>query len=577
MEIKRGIPASPGVAIAQTFLVDTEGVAILKRYVSPDLAEDELSKFERALADAEREILREREKVAARVPAEYLLIFDAHIRMMRDRNLQEEVRQLIRAKHFSSAYALSWVLRKYKRLFRDSEYLQRSLADIEDMERRIMRNILGRNQQALHGLSQEVIVLARELTPSQTVALDRSKVVAFATDAGGSTSHAAILARALEIPAVVGLGSITSEVSGGELIIVDGYQGLVILNPDEHTLESYHHRKEMAGIFHRSLDELRDLPAETRDGTRAELMANIEFPDEIATARSYGASGVGLYRTEFLYLSASGPPTEEDHFEAYRKATTDLGDKPVVIRTMDLAGDKFFGSDHTQVERNPFLGRRSIRLSFDHPEVFKTQLRAILRASALGRVKILFPMISCVDELRRAKRMLSEVMTELSGRGISYNPDIETGIMIEVPSAALTADILARECDFFSVGTNDLIQYTLAIDRMNERVASLYLPTHESILRLLSGVIQAGAEMGIEVAMCGEMAGDLRYTILLLGMGLRVFSLSPYLIPEVKKVMRAVTLREAIEMSRVAMSLNDPAKTDEFLREKTRKILPEAF
>ena len=577
MEIKRGIPASPGISISEAFVLDSEEARIKEKFAADGQSDAETDKFRNALLAAQNEVQKERAKVANTVASEYLAIFDAHVTMLKDNVLRNEVERLINERRFTAAYALSRVFRRYRTMFLNSEYLRRSLPDIEDMQKRILRHILGEKRETLRELGGNVVVVARELTPSQTVAFDRSHVVGFATDAGGQTSHAAILARALEIPAVVGLGDITTDVSGGDLLILDGNRGIVIIDPDQDTLESYRQKQRVTKTFQESLLRLRDQPAETRDGATATLLANIEFPEEIQTALAHGASGIGLYRTEFLYADGDTVPSEDDHFKAYKQAATGFGDAPVVIRTLDLAGDKFFRGDRSLAERNPFLGCRSVRLALLNIDVFKTQLRAMLRASVFGNVKILFPMISCVDELRRAKLVLGEVMHELESKHVPFKKDIEVGIMIEVPSAALTADILAREADFFSIGTNDLIQYTLAVDRVNESVASLYMPTHQSILRMIQLIIQAGTDAGIDVAMCGEMAGDVTFTLLLLGMGLRTFSLSPYLIAEIKKIIRAVSVEEAVAIKDQAMSLDDPELILEFLRQRTRDILPEAF
>jgi len=577
MEIKRGIPASPGISISEAFVLDSEEARIKEKFAAENQSGAEIDEFRNALLTAQNEVQKERAKVASTVASEYLAIFDAHVTMLKDNVLRNEVERLITERGFTAAYALSRVFRRYRAMFLNSEYLRRSLPDIEDMQKRILRHILGEKRETLRELGGNVVVVARELTPSQTVAFDRSHVVGFATDAGGQTSHAAILARALEIPAVVGLADITSGVSGGDLLILDGNRGMVIIDPDESTLGNYRQKQRVTKTFQESLVRLRDQPAETRDGATVTLLANIEFPEEIQTSSSHGASGIGLYRTEFLYVDGDTVPSEDDHFKAYKQAATEFGGAPVVIRTLDLAGDKFFRGDRSLAERNPLLGCRSIRLAFLNIDVFKTQLRAMLRASVFGNVKILFPMISCIDELRRAKLVLGEVMHQLESEHIPFKKDIEVGIMIEVPSAALAADILAREADFFSIGTNDLIQYTLAVDRVNESVASLYMPTHQSILRMIEGIIQAGTDAGIDVAMCGEMAGDVTFTLLLLGMGLRSFSLSPYLIPEIKKIIRAVSVEQAVAIKEQVTNLDDPELILEFLRERTRDILPEAF
>jgi phosphotransferase system enzyme I (PtsI) len=398
-------------------------------------------------------------------------------------------------------------------------------------------------------------------------------VVGFATDAGGRTSHTAIVARALGIPAVVGLGAITADVSGGDTVIVDGTNGLVIIGPDENTLKKYRTLERGFKDFQEKLTLLHHLPTETLDGYRLQLLANIEFPEEVDSALEAGADGVGLYRTEFLFTDSS-PPDEDVQFRAYREALKKMDNKPVVIRTLDLGADKVPVDSPLARESNPFLGCRSIRYSLLHIDMFKIQLRAMLRASAFGNLKIMLPMISSVDEVRRTKVILSDVMEELREQSVSFNSDIEVGVMVEVPSAALTVDILAREVDFFSIGTNDLIQYSLAVDRVNERVAELYQPVHPAILRLLKETIQTGKRYGIGVSMCGEMSAEVIYTILLLGMGLESFSVTPVNIPEVKKVIRSVTMRESRETADVVLHLSDAKSAESFLRARTHKIVP---
>jgi phosphotransferase system enzyme I (PtsI) len=402
-------------------------------------------------------------------------------------------------------------------------------------------------------------------------------VHAFATEAGGRASHTAIMAGALEIPAVVGLGKFLNDVSGGDLVIVDGNHGVVILNPDEETRARYESSRKDFRKFEDRLGELRDLPAETRDGVRITLLGNIEFPPEAVHCLDRGAEGVGLYRTEFLYLGKQSDPTEAEHFEAYRTVIDTLGPhRPVVIRTLDLGADKFsVGSDPAPHERNPFLGVRSVRLCLRNLTLFKTQMRAILRASAYGDVRILFPMVSSLLELRQCKMILAEVKEDLEEEGIAFNRSLPVGTMIEVPSAAVLADLMAREVDFFSIGTNDLIQYTLAADRTNEAVAALYSAGDPAVLRLLDFVIKASQTRNIAVNVCGEMSGDPLYTMLLLGLGLRQLSATPHSIPEIKKVIRSVTLDEANRVAQEVMRFETARDVNNYLREQTRRILPE--
>jgi phosphotransferase system enzyme I (PtsI) len=417
------------------------------------------------------------------------------------------------------------------------------------------------------------------LTPSETAALDPNMVHAFATEAGGRASHTAIMAGALEIPAVVGIGKFVTDVSGGDLVIVDGNRGVLILNPDEETLERYEATRKTFRTFETRLGELRDLPADTRDGSHILLMGNIEFPKEADHCLERGADGVGLYRTEFLYLGKQTDPTEADHLEAYLTVLRTLGpNKPVVIRTLDLGADKFStNTEPAAEERNPFLGLRSVRLCLRNLTLFKTQMRAILRASAFGNVRIMFPMVSTLLELRQCKMILAEVKEDLEEAGIAYNRKLPVGTMIEVPSAAIMADQMAREVNFFSIGTNDLIQYTLAADRTNETVASLYSPADPAVLRLIRTVLAAAKQHNIEANVCGEMSGEPIYTILLLGMGLRQLSVTPHNIPEIKKIIRSVSIEEATQVAEEALRLETARDVTNYLRDKTRRILPEVI
>jgi phosphotransferase system enzyme I (PtsI) len=422
-----------------------------------------------------------------------------------------------------------------------------------------------------------VVVIAHDMLPSQTASLDRGHVRGFATDVGGRTSHTAIVARAMGIPAVVGLGDLTAEVNTGDVVIIDGNHGVVIVNPDEQTIQEHREteRRHTAADHERTF--LRELPAETKDGHIVSLQANIEFPAEIGEAFHRGATGIGLYRTEFLYLASPVEPTEEDHFKSYVDALQRLGGKPLVIRTLDLGADKYTHLHAQNPEHNPFLGNRSIRLCLSDIPMFKKQLRAILRASVMGDVRIMFPMITTLMEFRQAKMILNDVMEELEDEGVSFRRDIPVGMMMEVPAAALMADSFAKEVNFFSIGTNDLIQYTLAVDRTNEKVAGLYCPGHPAVLRLIRDIIRVGARNNIGVSMCGEMAGEPLYTLLLLGLGLNTFSMNAPDVPEVKKIIRSTTLENARVIARTVMAFDSERQVLHFLREETRKIDPDAF
>jgi phosphoenolpyruvate-protein phosphotransferase (PTS system enzyme I) len=578
MEIKRGIAVSPGVAIGPALVLDTEGFRIPQRFVPEDARAHEVQRLRQALAAAARESRASEETVSDKIGKQYGAIFGAHALLIEDPSLAREIEGLIREQNYAAEYAVSRVMRRHAKALQsiDRGHFSSRAADLFDIEKRILRTLLGDRREQLQHLSEPVIVLAHDLTPSETAALDPKKVVAFATEAGGRASHTAIMAGALEIPAVVGLGKFVTDVSGGDLVIVDGNRGILILNPDEETLERYERTRSSLQTFETRLGELRDLPAETKDGVRIELLGNIEFPQEAGHCGDRGADGVGLYRTEFLYLGKQSDPTEQEHLEAYLTVLRTLGQLPVVIRTLDLGADKFAtSSEPVGEERNPFLGLRSVRLCLRNLTLFKTQMRAILRASALGDVRILFPMVSTLLELRQCKMILAEVKEDLEDEGIAFNRRLPVGTMIEVPSAALMADQMAREVNFFSIGTNDLTQYTLAADRTNEAVATLYNPGDPAVLRLIELVVKAAQKHGVGVNVCGEMSGEPIYTLLLLGMGLRQLSVTPHNIPEIKKIIRSVTLEEAKQVAQEALRLETARDVNNYLREQTRRILPE--
>jgi phosphotransferase system enzyme I (PtsI) len=578
MEIKRGIPVSPGVAIGPALVRDTEWYRIPQQFVDGESLDEEILRLRRALAAASEEARVNQQAVSDKLGRQYGAIFGAHAQMIADPTLSAEMESLIRDEGHAAEYAVSRIMRRYAKALEsiDRGNFASRAADLFDIEKRILRNLLGPRREQLQHLTESVVVLAHDLTPSETASLDTSKVFAFATEAGGRASHTAIMAGALEIPAVVGLGRFLTDVSGGDLVIVDGNRGVLILNPDEETLVHYEDTRRNFRSFETRLGELRDLPSETREGVRIPLLGNIEFPEESNHCAQRGADGVGLYRTEFLYLGKDSDPTETEHFEAYMTVIRTLGNRPVVIRTLDLGADKFAtASEQVGEERNPFLGLRSVRLCLRNLTLFKTQMRAILRASAFGDVRIMFPMVSTLLELRQCKMILAEVKEDLEDEGISFNRKLPVGTMIEVPSAAIMADQLAREVNFFSIGTNDLTQYTLAADRTNETVASLYNPGDPAVLRLIELVVKAAQKHGIEVNVCGEMSGEPIYTMLLLGMGLRQMSVTPHNIPEIKKIIRSVTMAEAVQVAQEALAMETARDVNNYLREQTRRILPE--
>jgi phosphotransferase system enzyme I (PtsI) len=470
-------------------------------------------------------------------------------------------------------------LRDYAKAFlkQKDAYFRERVKDIEDIERRLLLRLMGMHKVRLADINEPVALVAHDLTPSQTASLDKSKIKGIAIDAGGRTSHTAIIANSMGIPAVVGLENIIQEVTSGDTLIINGHSGVVIINPDEATLAEHKKYEQRQLAFELDLGKLRDLPAKTRDGVEITLMGNIEFPHEVDPALSKGCVGIGLYRTEFLYLASEKEPTEADHFAAYQEVVHHVAGRPVIIRTLDLGADKYTAAQAADPEDNPMLGQRSIRLCLQNLNIFKTQLRAILRASVLGDVRIMFPMISTPMELRQSKMILKEVMEDLDEEGIAYNPYIPTGMMVEVPSAALMAATFAKECDFFSIGTNDLIQYTLAVDRGNQKVAGLYTGAHPAVLRLIREVIRAGNRANISVSLCGELGGDIEFTILLIGMGLKTLSISPNAVPEVKKIIRSINMADATKIARRVMSFENTQQIAGYLKDETRKVIPEAY
>ncbi|MGD0461519.1 MAG: phosphoenolpyruvate--protein phosphotransferase [Tepidisphaeraceae bacterium] len=578
MEIKKGIGVSPGVAISTALVLDAENLAIPRRQVPLANIDAEAARFDLALKEAIQSLTRQHDELIALQRKEIAGIIDFHIGVLNDASLTSQIVAEIRDRHSTAEYAVSTVMRKYAAVFSKMTdgYLAERVKDIHDIERQLLQRLMGQQRLDLSHLTSDVVIIARDLLPSQTASLDKEHVKGFATDAGGRTSHTAIVARAMGIPAIVGLGNITAEVSAGDTVIIDGNHGVVIIDPDEQALAE----NRGAELRRLQLDteraSLLELPAQTLDGHLISLMANIEFPGEVDEALRRGAEGIGLYRTEYLYLASDHEPSEEEHYGAYADALLRLKNRPLVIRTVDLGADKYSQAKSANPERNPFLGERSIRMCLHDIPMFKRQLRAIMRASVLGDVRIMFPMITTLMELRQARMLLNDVMEELEDEGVSHNRDIPVGMMIEVPSAALMADKFAKEVNFFSIGTNDLIQYTLAVDRTNEKVAGLFNAGHPAVLGLVRDVIRKGSR-SISVSMCGEMAGEPLYTLLLLGLGLTTFSMNARDIPEVKKIVRSTTMEHARQVARRVMSFDSERQVMHYLRDETRKIDPEAF
>ncbi len=579
MEIKKGIGVSPGVVISTAVVLDAEDLLVPKRHIELDQVAQEVRRLEEAIARSTEELVELRDATVLKLGRDIGNILDFHLAMLRDKSLIEQATSEIKKNRTTAEYAFSSTMRRYATNFQQmaDRYLSERVKDVHDIERRVLRTLIGGRHEDLAHLTQDVVVIAHDMLPSQTAALDRRHVKGFATDVGGRTSHTAIVARAMGIPAVVGLGNVTGEVGAGDVVVIDGTRGVVIINPDAEQLAEYREAGRRFTQLTTDLLPLAQLPAETTDGHVLGLQANIEFPEDIDDALRQGAQGIGLYRTEFLYLASDHEPSEEDHYNSYADAVRRLGGRPLVIRTLDLGADKYTQAKAQNPERNPFLGDRSIRMCLHDIPMFKRQLRAIMRVSSLGDVRIMFPMICTLMELRQAKMLLNDVMEELEDEGIAFRRDIPIGMMVEVPSAAIMADQFAREVNFFSIGTNDLIQYTLAVDRTNEKVAGLFCPAHPAVLALLRDVIRKGTRHSISVSVCGEMAGDPLYTLLLLGLGLNLFSMNGPDIPEVKKIIRSTSMEHARQVARRVMSFDSERQVMHFLREETRKIIPEAF
>ena len=582
MQVKKGIPVSPGVAIYPVVVLDAVDRRIPRRTVTRALIVREHERLEKALDASTKEIERLRDQTAESL-GKFSQIFSAHIAMLDDPHVIGQIREMINNDRVTAEYAVYAVMRQFTQAFlqHENKFLRDRASDVRDLEHRILRQLIGHTHSDIEHLEQQSIVIAHDLTPSQTAALDTTKIRAIATDAGGRTSHTAILAHALGIPAIVGLEEVTRLVSTGETAIIDGNRGLVVIDPDAERIMEYRQEERRFAAFEDTLGQLKALPAVTQDGTDINLQANIEFPTEIPETLANGATGVGLYRTEFLFLATDSQPTEQEQFESYCRVIKALDGRPLTIRTLDLGADKIGRSlsalNGENAERNPFLGCRSIRMCLQNLPLFKTQLRAILRASVNGPLRIMFPLISNIMELRQARMILGDVMEDLQDQGIPFRENIPVGIMIEVPSAALQARVFAREVDFFSIGTNDLIQYTVAVDRGNERIASLYSAAHPAVLELVRQVIQVADQANMEVSLCGEMAGEPEFAMLLIGLGLRNLSITPPAIPEIKKIIRSVSIDQCRHIARKANSFDSDREIISYLRGEVSKVLPEAF
>jgi phosphoenolpyruvate-protein phosphotransferase (PTS system enzyme I) len=554
-----GAGVSPGTAHGKIHVVRDDLDDVQRYRIASSQIADEIGRFEAALIQTRMQILEMQQRIAESIGAKDAAIFDAHLLVVEDRTLIDEVLRKLETDLCNVEWVFQEVATRYAETLSkiDDPYLRERALDIQDVTKRVIRNLQGKAPKKFLGLSEPHILIAHNLTPSDTASMKREHVLGIATDLGSRTSHTAIMARSLNIPAIVGLHDITAKLETGQEVLLDGTDGLLIVDPTRETLAHYADIESKRARVVAKLRELRETSSTTRDGRHIVLSANIELPEDVDAVKANGAEGIGLYRTEFLYLNRNTLPTEEEQYEVYRKVAESVQPNPLIIRTFDLGGDKLApGTVDITDELNPFLGWRAIRFCLENIDIFKTQLRAILRASAVGNVKIMFPMISGLDELRGAIAVLAECKKELSSSKIDIGEEIEVGAMIEIPSAAISANVLAREADFFSIGTNDLIQYTLAVDRVNEKIAHLYEPTHPAVLRLLKMIADAAHANNIWVGVCGEMAGDVALIPLLLGLGMDELSASATLVPQVKRAVQSLAIPECRELVEVALNLD---------------------
>lgn len=574
-KIYKGIVASPGIVIGKAYLLDRRKVVVAGRRIAPTSVKDEVARFKKAVELSKAQLEELKKRISKGLGKSHLYILDMHIMLLEDKMLVDGAVKKIKDLHVNAEGALKDTINdiafKFDKM--EDEYLRGRKHDVEQVGERVLRNLVGHKQESLAEINEEAIIIAHDLAPSDTLMMRKEKILGFATDAGSRTSHTAILARSLGIPAAVGLENITAAVKTGDVVIVDGLHGIVIVDPDEATFLDYLNKQRKYKYFEQELEKLNALPAETLDGYTICLEGNIELPHEVETVPDHGGTGIGLYRTEFLFMNRNDLPTEDEHYSAYRYVVEKAHPLEVVIRTYDLGGDKVPLPGEFETEANPALGLRAIRFCLHKRDIFRTQLRGILRATAHGNVKILLPMISGLWELRETKKIIEEVKAELRSEGKAFNEQLELGVMIEIPSSALIADLLAKEVSFFSVGTNDLIQYTLAIDRLNEHVAYMYEPLDPAVLRLIKCVADAAIEGNVRLAMCGEMAGDPLYAAILIGMGYRYLSMNVAAIPWVKKVIRSVRMQDAVELA--ALIMQQP--TAELARKTAVTFMEERF
>lgn len=577
----RGIPVSPGVCRGRILVLHEQTAECPSRYdISEADIPEQINRLEQALLKTRQQLLDVQEKVSAGIGAKDASIFDAHLLVLEDPTLLDEVNRFVEKEKINIEFAFATVSDKYAKTLAaiDDDYLRERAADLRDVTARVLNNLIGAHHDLdLRHLKEPCIIVSYDLAPSRTATLDKDMVLGFATDVGGKTSHTAILARSLRIPAVVGLANASRELHTGDYALLDGYHGQIIVNPTDQTLFEYGQLVRRHISLEEKLRDTIDKPAVTLDGVRITLSANIESADDAEEVKASGAEGVGLFRTEYLFIGRTTPPTEEEQYHAYRSVAAALKPAPVIIRTLDLGGDKFMAHSSGPHETNPFLGWRAIRFCLQEKEIFRAQLRAILRASAEGNIRMMYPMISCLDELLEANTLVDSYREELRAEGKPFDANMEIGAMIEIPSAALSADALAKRCKFFSVGTNDLIQYSLAVDRLNERIAHLYEPTHPAILRLIKMTTSAGKSQGIWTGVCGEMAGDPLMIPLLLGLGVDELSVAPQAVPQIKYLIRRIKMSEAREIADAALNSESAAEVLDRSQRLVRSVAPSLF
>lgn len=574
----KGIGVSSGVAIGRAHLVERGRIEVEERPIKPGQVEREINRFKKAVEHSKKQLKKVKGKFLKEGAKEHIYIIDAHFLILEDRMLIDDTIKNIKEGLIGAEGALKRHIHNLSKIFDkiEDEYLRARKGDIEQIGERILRNLVGKRHEGLSTIKEKVVVVAHDLTPSDTAQMKKDKILGFVTDIGGRTSHTSIVARSIEIPAVVGLDNITQQIMPGDAIVLDGMTGVVIINPSKAVFKAYLEKSQSYQYFEKELLRFGGLPAVSKDGHSIRVAGNIELTEEIPSLKEHGAEGIGLYRTEFLYMGKR-LPTEEEHFNVYKRLAEGVAPYSATIRTLDMGGDKLTSHIEWAEERNPAMGLRAIRFSLKETELFKTQLRGILRASTYGNLKVMFPMISGMKELKQAKEILEEVKSELYSKGISYDRDMEVGIMMEIPSAAAISDLLAKEVDFFSIGTNDLIQYSLAIDRINEHVAYLYEPLHPAIIRIIKGVVDAAHNAGITVSMCGEMAGEPAYVPILFGLGLDELSMNAPVIPWVKKIVREMYMSDAKRLINDIMSFSTASEIEECVRRKMVELFPEEF